>query len=80
MKTIKTTILLPDTIMYRLKKMSSQKRCTISSLVEVALRTLIENDKNLKNETSLPHLPNWDMGQAHVDVSNRDALYDLMES
>ena len=80
MKVVKTTILIPDSLMHHLKKLSSQKRCTISSLVEAALRMLMETDKKTKKPKNQIKLPNWNMGKANVDISNREALYNLMES
>lgn len=80
MKTVKTTFLIPDHLMRHLKEMSAQQRCTLSSLVEAALRLLLENNKKPKNKKHAFNLPSWDMGKAKVDLSDRDALYDLMES
>jgi len=48
----------------------------MSELVERALRALLQSPPATQK---LPPLPEFDMGQAKVDVADRDALYEVME-
>jgi hypothetical protein len=74
---MKTTLIIDDTIMKALKREAAARGRTMSELVETALRMLL-GDK--RRTPDLPDLPVFDGGRASVDVANRDALYDLMES
>jgi hypothetical protein len=49
----------------------------MSNLVEAALRRLLEERPE---PARLPTLPSFSMGPASVDIADRDALYDAMES
>lgn len=73
---MKTTLNIDDTVMRRLKREAARRRTTMSELVEVALRRLLD-EKAVRGELS--DLPSFDGGGARVDVSDRDALYDAME-
>ena len=73
---MKTTLVIDDTIMARVKREAAERRCTMSELVESAIRRYLENPKPPRN---LPPLPTYNMGGALVDIADRDALYDAME-
>lgn len=74
---MKTTLVIDDTIMARLREEAARQRKTISELVEAALRLLLEPRK-AKREP-LPPLPTANLGGALVDIADRDALYQAME-
>ena len=73
---MKTTLNVDDAVMLRLKREAARRGCTMSELVELALRSLLDQ-KPQKRE--LPPLPSWDFGGAQVDIADRNALYEVME-
>jgi hypothetical protein len=73
---MKTTLNIDDSVMAQLKKEAAKRGCTMSELVESALRHLLRpQQKTNKFEP----LPTFKSGGHLVDVSNRDALYRAME-
>lgn len=74
---MKTTLIIPDPVMKRVKQEAAKHGLTISGLVEAALRRFLEEEKRPKQP--LPPLPVFDMGEPLVDISNREALYEAME-
>jgi len=73
---MKTTLIIPDPLMRRLKREAARQGTTISALVEQALRLLLE-ERLVPVE--VPALPRFSCGRARVDVANREALYQVME-
>lgn len=73
---MKTTLNIPDVLMARLKREAARRGCTMSELVETALRMLFEAQKE---QTQLPPLPTFRSGGHLVDIADRDALYQAME-
>jgi len=74
---MKTTLVIDDGVMRRLKEEAARRKTTISDLVEAALRMLL--DRRPFEEKSPPPLPAFDLGNAQVDISDREALYQAME-
>ncbi len=74
---MKTTLIIPDPLMRRLKREAARQRTTVSALVERALRLLLEGEEAPAG--SLAPLPRFHGGRARVDVANREALYEVME-
>ncbi len=74
---MKTTLVIDDDVMRRLKAEAARRGTTISSLVEAALRALL--DGHTARASELPPLPSFDLGVASVDVADRDALFQAME-
>ena len=74
---MKTTLVIDDRVMRRLKQEAARQGRPVSELVEAALRTFLESQKGplLK----LPPLPTFDGGACHVDVADREALNQAME-
>lgn len=72
---MKTTLVIPDTLMRELKRQAAQRGETLSAVVAEALR------RGLAEPTTedLPPLPTHSMGRPLVDVADRDALYRAME-
>jgi hypothetical protein len=56
----------------RLKREAARRGCTMSELVEMALRMLFRAPKRT---AELPELPSFDSGGALVDLADRSALY-----
>jgi hypothetical protein len=73
---MKTTLMIDDTVMVRLKQEAARTGRTMSELVEVALRRLLEDVGTAKD---LRPLPSFDSGGALVDVADRESLYQAME-
>lgn len=73
---MKTTLNISDSVMKKLKQEAARQGCTMSELVERALRALLQERPPARK---LPPLPEFDMGEARVDVADRDALYEVME-
>lgn len=73
---MKTTLVINDDIMVRLKARAVVEKRTISELVEAALRMMLEAEREPE---PLPELPSFDSGGALVDVADRGALYRAME-
>jgi len=73
---MKLTVSISDSVMSELKQEAARQGCTISELVERALRTLLQERPSARE---LPPLPEYDTGGAKVDVADRDALYGVMD-
>jgi hypothetical protein len=73
---MKTTLMIPDPLMRRLKREAARQRTTVSALVERALRLLLEEGEPVG---PLRPLPRFHGGRPRVDVANREALYEAME-
>lgn len=73
---MKTTLNIDDTVMAELKREAVRQGRTMSELVETALRLLLHAPRKRKG---LPNLPTFDGGEPHVDIADRNALYDAME-
>ena len=73
---MKTTLNIDDSVMARLKREAAQRRCTMSELVESALRLLLRSQKK---SAELPPLPTFKSGGSLIDIADRDAIYQAME-
>jgi len=74
---MKTTLVIDDQVMARLRQEAARQGRTLSELVEAALRLLLEA-REPKAGTLAP-LPTFRGGRLLVDVADRDALYQAME-
>ncbi len=73
---MKTTLVIDDTVMARLRRESARTGKTMSELVETALRRLLQAKPH---PADLPPLPSFASGGALVDIADREALYHAME-
>ena len=73
---MKTTLVIDDTVLKRLRREAAQQGRTISELVEAALRQFLAPRPA---QAALPDLPTFDSGGAFVDVADREALYQVMD-
>ena len=74
---MKTTLVIDETIMSRLREEAARQGKTISELVEAALRLFLQPRKR-KRQPPRP-LPTANLGGALVDIADREALYQAME-
>ena len=72
---MKTTLVIEDGVMRKLKARAAQEGRTMSDLVETALRRMLEEQPV---EQDLPPLPVMKAREL-VDISDRDTLYRAME-
>jgi len=73
---MKTTLNIDASVMARLKREAARRGCTMSELVESALRRLLEP---ARARTELPALPTFASGGHLVDVADRERLYHALE-
>jgi hypothetical protein len=73
---MKTTLTIDDGVMRALKREAAKRGCTMSELVEAALRLFL---RPKKPAVDLPPLPSFSMGPELVDIADREALYAAME-
>ncbi len=73
---MKTTLNIDDSVMARLRQEAARSGRTMSELVEMALRNLLQARRG---RAPLPPLPSFDGGGALVDIADREALYRAME-
>ena len=73
---MKTTLVIDDQVMKRLKTEAARRGSTISELVEASLRMMLSATRQ---RPKLPRLPSWVGGGARVDVADRTAPYRAME-
>jgi hypothetical protein len=73
---MKTTLTIDDGVMARLRRESARTGRTMSELVEIALRRLLQTKHD---PVALQPLPSFKSGGALVDIADREALYRAME-
>jgi hypothetical protein len=73
---MKTTLVIDDQVMRRLKQEAARQGRTISEMVESALRHLLEPDTA---RAPIAELPTFRGGRELVDVADREALYRTMD-
>ena len=73
---MKTTLNIDDGVMARLKREAARRGCTMSELVESALRLLLQHREA---SDDVPPLPTFKSGGHLVEIADRNALYHAME-
>ena len=73
---MKTTLNIDDSVMALLKQEAARRGCTMSELMESALRLLLTAKGAPR--TMLP-LPSFKSGGARIEIADREALYEAME-
>jgi hypothetical protein len=73
---MKTTLVLPDPLVKRLRREAARRGTTLSAVVESALRAYLDRKLAARK---LPNLPSFDGGRALAPVADREALYRAME-
>ncbi len=75
---MKTTLVIDDGVMRRLKAEAARQRRTMSELVDAALRAFLDHRRGPAPE--LPPLPTFHGGRLLVDIANREALYTVLDA
>jgi len=73
---MKTTLNIDDSVMSLLKQEAARRGCTMSELMESALRLLLASKESPRQ---LPPLLSFKSGGAMVEIADREALYEAME-
>lgn len=73
---MKTTLVIDDAVMAELRREAARRGCTMSELVESALRLLLQSRRA---SAAVPALPAFKSGGHLVEIADRDALYQAME-
>jgi hypothetical protein len=73
---MKTTLNIDDSVMALLKQEAARRGCTMSELMESALRLLLTAKGGPR---PVPPLPSFKSGGAMIEVADREALYEAME-
>ena len=73
---MKTTLNIDPSVMARLRREAARRGCTMSQLVESALRLLLQSPET---RPKLPPLPTFNSGGQLVDIADREQLYHAME-
>jgi hypothetical protein len=73
---MKITFDIHDTVIAELKSEAERRGCTVSELVEPALRLLLRSPRK---RNVLRDLPTFNSEGHLVDIADRDALYDAMD-
>ena len=75
---MKTTLVLNDDLYRQAKVVASGRGCTVSSIVEEALRLLLST-ADARQGPSGP-MPAWDLGKPRVDVDDSRAVQDALDA
>ena len=76
----KTTINIEDAIMAQLKEEAARRKTTMTALIEAGLRhVLAEGEAPVPASSELPPLPAAHMGEPLVDITDREALYEVLD-
>ncbi len=75
---MKTTLIIDDGVMIRLREEAAREGKTLSELVEAALRSML-SDRKGQGRNDLSPLPSFQGGRSLVDISDREALCQAME-
>jgi len=77
---MRTTLVIPDPVCKRAKALARRQHKTFSELTTAALERELSMQENVVRETRSPYrVCPVSMGEAKVDVNNRDTLYRCME-
>ena len=76
----KTTINIEDAVMERLKEEAARRKTTMTALIEAGIRRILaEGEAPAPAAGELPPLPSWHGGEFLVDITDRDALYGVLD-
>ncbi len=71
-------MILPDSLLERARRRAAAERRTVTSLMEEALRDLLDREQD---KPGPGQLPTWSGGgRMLVDIDDRDALWDVLDA
>ena len=73
---MKTTLILPDPLVARLKAEAAARDTTMSEVVVEALHRMLDAPPSVPTGYRIPIL---DLGVPAVNIANREALYDFLD-
>jgi plasmid stability protein len=68
---------LPDSLLEAARERAAAEGRTVTSLMEEALRRLLEEQQV---PASPPSLPTWKGGRLFVDLEDKDALWEILDT
>ncbi|HEY7336611.1 MAG TPA: hypothetical protein VH639_17090 [Bryobacteraceae bacterium] len=74
---VRTTLILHDRRLAEIKRLAAERGQTVSAVVDEFLAEGIRRSQAPKRRT--PTLPVFDMGEARVNIADRDQLWEAME-
>jgi hypothetical protein len=77
---MRTAMNLPDSLMERVRRKADREGRTVTSLMEEALRDLVNKDRDTLPEVT--PLPTWSApGQRmQIDIDDKDALWEVLDA
>ena len=76
---MKTTLVINDRIMLKVKEEAVRTGRNISELVETALSEFLKPKKKGANK-GIKTLPSFNSGRCYVDISSRNDLFNILDS
>jgi plasmid stability protein len=74
---MRTSMNLPDSLLHAARERAAAEGRTVTSLMEEALRRLLEEHRA---PASPPRLPTWKGGRLLVDLEDKDALWEILDA
>lgn len=74
---MRTSMNLPDSLLEAARERAAQEGRSVTSLMEEALRSLLEAPATPPHP---PKLPTWSGGRLLVDLEDKDALWEILDS
>lgn len=74
---MKTTVIIPDDLFRELKRAAVEAGTTLSRVVEDSVRRGLMARR--EKQPTIEPLPSFHMGRPSADVSDRKALYEILE-
>ena len=75
---MKTTLVIEDALVERVRELAKQRGVSMSSVVEEAIVRLLAQPAP-EVRPPLLDLPSYDMGRWLVDIADRNAIYDALD-
>lgn len=75
---MKTTLIIDDRLMRRVRREAARRDWNLSEVVEAALRLLLDSEGMARQVKPLPRLPRFNLGGSRVNLADRNALDEVM--
>ncbi len=74
---MRTSMNLPDSLLQAARERAAAEGRTVTSLMEEALRRLLEEQRTPELP---PSLPTWKGGRLLIDLEDKDALWEILDA